>query len=167
MPYAADHPQDQAFLKQAIALSRLSLEDSGKTPFGAVLVINDDVIATGTSSVIERSDPTAHAEIMALRAAGEALGRYIMCDAVMYSSSEPCPMCLSACYWARIPRLVYAATSEDVDAIGLLDLRFATELTLPKNERTLLEEVAANEDSRTSAVAVLEGWARLHPLPSA
>jgi tRNA(Arg) A34 adenosine deaminase TadA len=76
-------------------------------------------VATGTSSVVELRDPTAHAEVMALRAAGTKLGRHLMEDAVMYSSSEPCPMCLTACYWARVPRLVYAATSHDVAVNGL------------------------------------------------
>jgi guanine deaminase len=159
VPYADERPSDAAFLTQAIDISRQSLTDAGKTPFGAVVVIRDDVIATGVSSVVELVDPTAHAEVMALRAAGSILGRYLMPEAVMYSSSEPCPMCLAACYWAHIPRLVYAATSRDVDGIGLSDLAFARQLALPKSERTLLQEVPVDGALRRSAAAVLTGWA--------
>ncbi|GAA3371944.1 nucleoside deaminase [Streptomyces sannanensis] len=164
MPYAPESSQDRTFLEQAIAISRRALEDNGKTPFGALVVIDGKVVGTGTSSVVELHDPTAHAEIMALRAAGQALGRHLMEDAVMYSSSEPCPMCLAACYWARIPRLVYAATSRDVADHGFQDLRYYRQLALPNPERELLAEVHLDGDLREGAAGALSEWAaRLLP----
>ncbi len=109
---------DRCFLQRAIHVSRRALEDDGKTPFGALVVIGGQVVGEGTSRVVELHDPTAHAEVMALRAAGEALGTHLFETGVMYCSSEPCPMCLVACYWARLPRLVFAATSYDVATSG-------------------------------------------------
>ncbi|MFC7305156.1 nucleoside deaminase [Streptomyces monticola] len=165
MPYAPETPQDHAFLEQAIQISRHALEDEGKTPFGALVVIDGQVVGTGSSSVVELRDPTAHAEVMALRDAGTRLDRHLMEDAVMYSSSEPCPMCLTACYWARIPRLVYAATSHDVATNGFEDLQYYRQLTLPNAERTLLDEVTANDETRTTAAATLASWADKLPFP--
>ncbi|MFD7873793.1 nucleoside deaminase [Streptomyces sp. NPDC059766] len=165
MPYVPQNQEDRAFLAQAIELSRHALEDEGKTPFGALVVIDGMVIATGTSSVVELRDPTAHAEVMALRAAGSELGRHLMEDAVMYSSSEPCPMCLVACYWARIPRLVYAANSHDVAVNGFEDLQFYRQLSVPNAERTLLSETAADGETREIATKALAGWADKLPSP--
>lgn len=155
---------DQAFLTRAIELSRHALEDEGKTPFGAIIVIGGDVVAEGTSSVIELRDPTAHAEVMALRNAGNKLGRHLMPDGVMYASSEPCPMCLIACYWARIPRLVFGATSHDVATYGFEDLQLYRELTHPAERRSVREEVA-DGPSRECAVDVLRQWAEQLPEP--
>ncbi|MET9778517.1 nucleoside deaminase [Streptomyces sp. NPDC006367] len=165
MPYAPETDQDRAFLNQAIELSRHALEDEGKTPFGALIVIDGKVVATGTSSVVELHDPTAHAEVMALRAAGAKLGRHLMEDAVMYSSSEPCPMCLVACYWARVPRLVYAATSHDVGKNGFEDLQFYRQLALPNAERVLLTETAVGGETRDLAAKALSSWADKLPFP--
>ncbi|CAL9560305.1 tRNA-specific adenosine deaminase [Streptomyces sp. enrichment culture] len=159
MPYAPASAEDRAFLAQAIDLSRRALEDEGKTPFGALVVIGDEVVGRGTSSVVERQDPTAHAEVMALRAAGTHLGRHLMEDAVMYSSSEPCPMCLTACYWARIPRLVYAATSHDVAVNGFEDLQYYRQLALPNAERTLITETAVGGETQETAAKALASWA--------
>lgn len=156
--------RDRFFLDRAIDISRKALEDDGKTPFGAVVVINDEIISEGTSSVVERHDPTAHAEIMALRRAGEKLGRHLMPDAVLYASSEPCPMCLVACYWARIPRLVFAATTHDVAMHGFEDLWFYRELSRDIHTRTLREDTADHEQ-RHRATAVLAAWAEQQPEP--
>ncbi|MFD3615118.1 nucleoside deaminase [Streptomyces sp. NPDC058676] len=165
MPYAPETPQDHVFLTQAIELSRHALEDEGKTPFGALVVIDGEVVATGTSSVVELRDPTAHAEVMALRSAGDKLGSHLMEGAVMYSSSEPCPMCLVACYWARVSRLVYAATSHDVAVNGFEDLQFYRELALPNAERTLLTETVAGGGTREVAAGALSSWADKLPFP--
>ncbi|MHA5053359.1 nucleoside deaminase [Streptomyces sp. SD15] len=165
MPDTPEAPQDHIFLTQAIDLSRHALEDEGKTPFGALIVIEGEVIATGTSSVVELRDPTAHAEVMALRNAGTKLGRHLMEDAVMYASSEPCPMCLVACYWARVPRLVYAATSHDVAVNGFEDLQFYRQLALPNAERTLLTETAFGGEIRELATMALASWANKLPSP--
>lgn len=155
---------DQSFLSRAIELSRHALEDEGKTPFGAIIVIGEDVVAEGTSSVVELRDPTAHAEVMALRNAGTRLGRHLMPDGVMYASSEPCPMCLVACYWARIPRLVFGATSHDVATYGFEDLQLYRELAYSAERRSVREEVA-DGPSRERAVDVLRQWAEQLPEP--
>lgn len=148
---------DLRYLRRAIDISRDALADGGNTPFGALVVVDGAIIGEGTSSVVKLNDPTAHAEVMALRAAGEALGRHLFEDGVMYSSSEPCPMCLAACYWARIPRLVYGADSHDVATHGFEDLRLYRELTLPHADRAL-HEVAADGPVKDDAVSVLKAW---------
>lgn len=155
---------DREFLKRAIRLSRHALEDEGKTPFGAILVVDGEMLGEGTSSVAELCDASAHAEIMALRSAGAKLGRHLFENSVLYASSEPCPMCLGACYWARIPRIVFAATSDDVAASGFEDLQFYRELATPANERAMREDVADTE-LREMAVAVLGAWMRQLPGP--
>lgn len=159
MTFAQEADQDRVFLDQAISLSRRALEDDGKTPFGAVVVVDGDVVGRGSSSVLERHDPTAHAEIMALRDAGRRLGRHLLEDGVLYTSSEPCPMCLCACWWARVPRLVYAATGEDVAASGFPDLRYYREMALPNDRRGLLDEVPVGGPSRSAATRTLVQWA--------
>lgn len=165
MPYSEESPEDHAFLEKAISVSRHALEDEGKTPFGALVVIDGEIRGTGTSSVVELHDPTAHAEMMALRAAGSAMQNHLMENAVMYSSSEPCPMCLVACYWARIPRLVYAATSHDVAVNGFEDLQFYRELTLPNTDRPRLQEVSVGGQLRQDAAGSLAEWASQLSIP--
>lgn len=155
---------DRTFLQQAIEISRHALEDEGKTPFGAIVVVGNNVVGQGTSSVVSLHDPTAHAEVMALRDAGARLGRHLMPDGVMYTSSEPCPMCLVACYWARIPRLVFGATMHDVATYGFEDLQLYRELTLPLADRFLAEH-AANGTLREDATRVLRDWAARLPEP--
>jgi guanine deaminase len=153
---------DQRFLELAIEISRRALVDEGKTPFGAIVVIGGEVVAEGTSSVVELRDPTAHAEVMALRNAGSALGRHLFEDGVMYASSEPCPMCLCACYWARLPRLVFGATSYDVATFGFEDLQLYRELGHTAEKR-FLQEQAAGENLREKATDVLRSWAADFP----
>ncbi|MEU6992481.1 nucleoside deaminase [Streptomyces sp. NPDC046465] len=165
MPYAPEEDQDHKFLYQAIALSRQALAPGTKKPFGAVVVMGGDVVGAGSNSVVESCDPTAHAEVMALRDAGRRLGTYLFEGGTLYSSCEPCPMCLTACYWAGISRLVYAATSQDAAAQGHEDLQFYRELALPNGERRLLDEVAVGGEARGAAVGVLEEWADAQPGP--
>lgn len=145
---------DRRFLQHAVDLSRRALQDEGKTPFGAIVVVDGVVVAEGTSSVVELHDPTAHAEVMALRGAGAKLQRHLFADGVMYCSSEPCPMCLIACYWARLPRLVFGATSHDVATYGFEDLQLYRELTHQAEQRSLPAEAAGG---------VLRSWAEQFP----
>lgn len=149
---------DRGYMQRAIEISRRALEDDGRTPFGALVVVAGQVVGEGTSQVIALRDPTAHAEVMALRDAGATLGRHLLEDGVMYSSSEPCPMCLIACYWARIQRVVFGATSYDVATYGFEDLQFYRELTHPSDQRSVRAE-AADEDLREAAAAGLRAWA--------
>jgi guanine deaminase len=153
---------DRRYLERAIELSRGGLPDNSKMPFGAVVVVDGRVAGESGNRVAELHDPTAHAEVLALRAAGQALGTYLFETGVLYSSSEPCPMCLTACYWARLPRVVFGATSDDVAAVGIADAEFYRELTLPRDQRSLREETAGN-DLRRAAVGVLRDWAEAAP----
>ncbi len=160
MPFGVLREEDLEFLDQAIAISAQARMEDGFTPFGAVVTVGGLVVGVGRSSVIRLRDATAHAEVMALRAAGLLLGNHLVEGGVMYSSSEPCPLCLAACYWAGIERLVYAASSEDAERAGFEDKEFYRQLALPNERRTRLVEVqaAAGLESRTAAVAVLEAW---------
>jgi guanine deaminase len=149
---------DRRYLQRAIQISRRAAEDGDAMPFGAVVVIDGRIAGESANRVAELHDPTAHAEVMALRAAGEALGTHMFEAGVLYSSSEPCPMCLTACYWARLPRVVFAATSCDVDGFGIEDLQFYRELERPRDQRTLREDLAGGE-LRHEAVGALRAWA--------
>ncbi len=108
---------DEQYLQVALAEARLA-EASGEVPIGCVIVLNDEVIARGRNRVITDSDPTAHAEIVALRAAGIALSNYRLLDCDLYTTLEPCAMCAGAILHARIRRLVYAAPDPKAGACG-------------------------------------------------
>ena len=150
---------DRGYLQMAVELSRGYHDDRRRWPFGAILVVGGQIVGTGVNRVVELHDPTAHAEIMALRAAGCALDRHVFADAVLYSSSEPCPMCLAACYWAHVPRVVFAATTHYVACCGLPDLAIYGELSAPAALRSLRED-ASEGDLRQDATAVLHEWAQ-------
>jgi guanine deaminase len=155
---------DRDFLQRAIDLSRHAALNDGRTPFGAVVVVDGEIAGQGTSQVVELVDPTAHAEVMALRAAATARGNHLITGGIMYCSSEPCPMCLVACYWAQIARVVYAATSYDVATYGFEDLQLYRELTKPNEERLIIEQ-AAGQDQREEAVRGLRAWTETLPFP--
>ncbi|WAL95720.1 nucleoside deaminase [Streptomyces sp. Je 1-369] len=165
LPYAPEQDHDRAFLDQAIAQSRRSLDPGTKKPFGAVVVVGGEVVGVGSNCVVEDCDPTAHAEVVALRDAGRRLGTFLVEGGTLYSSCEPCPMCLTACYWAGISRLVYAADRHDAARNGHPDLQFYRELALPNGERRLLDEVPVEGDVRAAAVGVLAEWAAEQPGP--
>jgi guanine deaminase len=122
------------------------------------------VISEGTSSVIELYDPSAHAEVMAIRNAAKKLKNHLLPGSVLYSSSEPCPMCLTACYWAQVSRLVFGATSYDVATYGFEDLQLYRELATDATQRSL-PEVTAGEPLRILASDVLQDWAGNLPMP--
>jgi len=108
------------FLEKAIEISRISIEKGGG-PFGACIVRDNEIISLQHNTVTIDNDPTAHAEINAIRSAARKLGKFDLSECVIYSSTEPCPMCLSAIYWARIPIVYYATTRKDAEQIGFSD----------------------------------------------
>lgn len=108
------------YMDRAIELSKIGIENGGG-PFGAVIVRNDEIIAEAHNTVTIDNDPTAHAEINAIRIAARLLGRFDLSDCEIYSSCEPCPMCLSAIYWAKIITVYYANTRFDAAKIGFSD----------------------------------------------
>lgn len=122
---------DEHFLRRALDLALASIPRREGGPFGAVVVRNGEIVGEGWNRVIATNDPTAHAEIVAIRAASQKLGRFHIADCTLYASSEPCPMCLSAAYWARISRIVFANSRDQAAAIGFCDSELYHELGLP------------------------------------
>ena len=118
---------DKEFLQRAVDAATASVPRGGG-PFGAVLVTSDGQVYEGTDTVPITNDPTAHAEMNAIRAASQGKEDYDLSGAVLYSSSEPCPMCLTAALWARIERIVYAATTDRAAASGFDDANFYRQL---------------------------------------
>lgn len=121
------HPDD-TFLSRAIELARLGSHRGDGGPFGAVVVHQGKIIAESWNRVVATVDPTAHAEIAAIRSACLHLGQYHLNDCTLYASSEPCPMCLSAAYWAHIDRIVFANRRCDAAAVGFCDDELYDEL---------------------------------------
>lgn len=115
---------DSDFMHLALDACRRGVA-SGQTPFGACIVMGGEVVACEHNRVWDHKDPTAHAEVEAIRAACSKLGRVHLNDAVIYSTTEPCPMCFTAIHWARIPRIVYAATVEDAMSFGFNELQIS------------------------------------------
>lgn len=128
--------QDAEFMREAIRLSSDNV-DNGGGPFGAVIVRNGEIVATGVNRVVPNNDPTAHAEVCAIRAACQKLGTFELDDCTIYSSCEPCPMCLSAIYWSRIKRLCYANTKHDAKDIDFDDSFIYDQLDLPYEQRSI------------------------------
>jgi guanine deaminase len=149
--------EDRKYLQLAVELSRGYREDQSRWPFGALLVMDGEIAGQGVNQVVELHDPTAHAEVMALRAAGAAVGRHQFQRSVLYSSSEPCPMCLAACYWAAVPRIVFGATISDTADYGIRDRSIYAEFELPAERRSIQED-AADDDLREDACTALRDW---------
>lgn len=127
MSHPLTNDADLNFLQQAIQQALASVDDGG-APFGALVVHNGKVIAHAGNRVKQDCDATAHAEVAAIRKAGQALGDAQMPEATLYSSCEPCPMCLAAAHWARIPRIVFAASQETANQAGFADGNIAEQL---------------------------------------
>jgi guanine deaminase len=129
-------PHDH-FMREAINLSRQNVRENKGGPFAAVIVKNGAVIARGTNLVTSTNDPTAHAEIVAIREACRALGSFHLDGCDVYTSCEPCPMCLGALYWARPRGIYYANSRDDAASIGFDDRAIYDEFTRPLGERRI------------------------------
>lgn len=140
-------------MREAIRLASANIENGGG-PFGAVIARGGEIIATGVNRVTANCDPTAHAEVSAIRAAAQKLGTFNLSGCQIYSSCEPCPMCLGAIYWARLDRLFYGNTKADAARIGFDDAFIYKELALPLSERTLRAEQLLGKE----AIATFEAW---------
>jgi len=143
------------FMKLAIDLSIKNIEKGGG-PFGAVIVKDGEIIAASANSVTIDNDPTAHAEVNAIREACKKLKTFDLSGCEIYSSCEPCPMCLGAIYWARIDKLYFANTKNDADAIGFSDNFIYDEIAKPYSERNLKTENLMRED----AIKAFELWSQ-------
>jgi len=142
-------------MRRAIALSRQGMEGAAGGPFGAVVALDGAVIAEGWNQVTSTNDPTAHAEIVAIRRACAALGRFDLRGAVLYTSCEPCPMCLAATYWARLDAVVFGNAREDAAAIGFDDQVLYDEVAKPIEARSL----PMRRLLRAEALTVFAEWA--------
>ncbi len=143
------------FMRRAIALSQNFTRDPGCGPFGAVIVQDGVIIAEGVNQVTAAHDPTAHAEIVAIRAAAAALGRFSLAGCEIYASCEPCPMCLGAIYWARHDRLWYGNTRGDAASVGFDDAFLYDELPKPPAERRMGTVQLLPDE----AIAAFQAWA--------
>ena len=143
------------FMREAIRLSRESMHARGGGPFGAVLVRDDEVLARGSNQVTATQDPTAHAEMVAVREACRKIGTFRLDGCEIYCTCEPCPMCLAAIYWARIRAVYYANTRADAAEAGFADDLIYRELSLPPPQRQLIMGQLLREE----ALAVLGEWA--------
>ncbi len=132
----ADTSQQLEFMQEAVRLALESVE-SGGGPFGAVVVRDGQVIGRGSNRVTVSNDPTAHAEVMAIRDACNRVGDFRLVGAQLYVSCEPCPMCLAAAYWAHVDRIYFAASREDAAAAGFDDEVIYREVCLPPSDRAV------------------------------
>ncbi len=138
---------EERFMAEAIRLSVEKMQAGEGGPFGAVIVRDGEVVARGWNRVTSSNDPTAHAEIEAIREACRVLDTFWLGDCEIYVNCEPCPMCLAAVYWAGIPRLFYAATGKDAAGIGFADRYILEELHRPVAERNLAMEQAMRREA--------------------
>lgn len=145
---------DEDLLREALHLARAGMDRNEGGPFGCVIVKDGRIIGRGNNRVTSTNDPTAHAEVVAIRDACHAIGSFQLEGCTLYTSCEPCPMCLGAIYWARPDRVVYAGTREDAAAAGFDDQLIYDELPLPPGQRRIpMRTLLRNE-----ALALFDAW---------
>ncbi|GHT90970.1 hypothetical protein FACS1894185_3310 [Betaproteobacteria bacterium] len=146
--------QDEAFLRRALELAQENVAKGDGGPFGAVIVQDGRIIAEGWNKVIATHDPTAHAEIEAIRAACRQIQHFHLSGATLYASSEPCPLCLAAAYWAKVARIVYANDRNEAAAVGFCDDDLYQEFRLPPESR----RIPCQHLNLKDASAPFEAW---------
>ncbi len=146
-------PEDARFMQMAIDLSVENV-DNGGGPFGAVIVKDGEVIATGVNRVTANNDPTAHAEVSAIRAACQKIGNFKLEGCTVYSSCEPCPMCLSALYWAGVKRICFGNTKADAKAIDFDDSFIYDQIELAREARS----IKCDHFMRSHAIVAFNKW---------
>jgi guanine deaminase len=147
---------NEIFMRDAIRLSLDAVRQGTGGPFGAVIVKDGQIVGRGQNRVVATHDPTAHAEVLAIREASAKLGTFELHDCELYTSCEPCPMCLAAIYWARIPRVYFANTQADAAQAGFDDAWLYEQFKLPADQR----QVKLLPLLREEAVAACDEWAR-------
>lgn len=136
----------EKWMEKAIGLSVGNVQNGGG-PFGAVIVKDDSIVGQGVNQVTRQNDPTAHAEVNAIRDAAKSLGTYDLSDCEMYTSCEPCPMCLGAIYWARLKAVYYGNTQSDAAGIGFDDQFIYEELNKPAGCRAIPMQQLLRDDA--------------------
>jgi len=146
-----DHEQ---FMRRAIELAQMGVDENLGGPFGCVVVKDGEIVGEGSNSVTSTNDPTAHAEVVAIREACKNLNSFQLDGCSIYTSCEPCPMCLGAIYWARPSAIFIAATRDDAAVAGFDDEFFYTELEKPNDKRQLKMQSLLREESQK----VFKNW---------
>ncbi|PRY88155.1 nucleoside deaminase [Mongoliibacter ruber] len=146
--------KQRSFMKMAIDLSRSGMDQGKGGPFGCVIVKNDQVIGIGSNSVLATNDPTAHAEVVAIRDACKNLDHFQLEGCEVYTSCEPCPMCLGAIYWARPSKVFYANDKNDAAEAGFDDQFIYEEIEMTDSERRIPFQQMMKEEAKT----VFEEW---------
>lgn len=144
----ADPARAERFMRRAIELSRRGMEAGDGGPFGAVVVRGEEIVGEGWNRVIAGKDPTAHAELEAIRTACKRLDRFALTGCELFASAQPCPMCFGAVYWARLDRIYYANSVDDAAAIGFDDRFIYEQLRLPFDRRKVPEGRLLGEEAR-------------------
>ena len=134
-------------MREAVSLGRTGMTQNGGGPFGAVVVCEGEIVGRGHNQVTTALDPTAHAEVLAIRTACQALGRFELRGCEIYVSCEPCPMCLAAIYWARLDRIYYGCTRRDASEIGFDDEFIHEQMLLAITVRSLPMKQIGREGS--------------------
>lgn len=147
---------NKIFMERAISLSREHMSLGHGGPFGAVIVKEGKIVAEGWNTVATSNDPTAHAEVEAIRKACQALNNFDLSNCEIYTSCEPCPMCLAAIYWARISKIYYANTRVDAAKINFDDEFLYQEITKPISDR----KIPTVQINRDDAIKVFQEWTR-------
>jgi guanine deaminase len=142
------------WMREAFELARAGMADGRGGPFGAVIVRGGAMIGRGANRVVRDADPTAHAEVNAIREACRALGTHDLSGASIYTTCEPCPMCLAAIYWARIDEIYFAGSNEDASRAGFDDSFIYGELRAPRGER----RIPMFGISRAEAATLFDEW---------
>lgn len=146
--------QQEDYMRRAIDISQEKMDANCGGPFGAVIVRAGKIVGEGWNEVTSTNDPTAHAEMVAIRNACKTIGNYSLEGCEIYTSCEPCPMCLSAIYWARLDRIYFGNTREDAERIGFDDDFIYREVALPEDKRTLPSKMFLREEAKI----VFENW---------
>lgn len=146
--------REEKFMHEAIALSKKGMDNNEGGPFGCVIVKDDKIIGRGNNQVTSTNDPTAHAEVVAIRDACKNLGTFQLDGCEVYTSCEPCPMCLGAIYWARPQKIYYANHREDAAAAGFDDSMIYEEMSAPMENR----KIPIISIGREEALKVFEEW---------
>jgi guanine deaminase len=144
----------EKFMRAAIRLSRQKMRENHGGPFGAVVVRNGKIVGRGWNRVTSTNDPTAHAEVTAIREACKKLKTFQLADCELYTSCEPCPMCLAAIYWARLQNVYYANTRQDAAVIEFDDDLLYREVALPVSRR----KIPMTQLLRQEALNVFKEW---------
>jgi guanine deaminase len=146
--------REEKFMQEAIALSQRGMENNEGGPFGCIVVKGDEIVGRGNNKVSSSNDPTAHAEVTAIRDACKNLNTFQLTDCEIYTSCEPCPMCLGAIYWARPKVVYYANNRKDAADIGFDDSMIYDEINTPYHAR----KIPIIELGRSEALKVFEAW---------